>query len=675
MADATLTEERPRQAGGTSTREDRLLAIDTPLGKDKLVLTELSGVEEISLPFLFTATMRSEDSDIKPESLIGSNVTMWIRREGTDPIPISGMVRSLSSASVDVRGFREYQAEIVPWLWFLSCTTDCRIFQNLTFPKIIETIFGDYGFTDYEMSGLTGSYQPLDFCVQYRETALAFISRWMEELGIFYFFRHEANRHVMVLGDQKRAFKPVVEKDALFGDHSGSNISQWRHSYQFRSGRYAHKDFAFKTPSQDLSTKESSLLKLQRASAFEIYDYPGGYTQKGDGQQLTRTRMEEHEAAYHTVTGASICASFFAGGKFTMTRHHLQAEEKQEYVLRRVVHRASAYTNITANMGPPSYDNTFEAFPSATKFRPASRTPWPIVQGPQTATVVGPPGEIIHTDKHGRLKLQFHWDRRGKRDDKSSCWVRVSQNWAGKGWGGVFIPHVGQEVIVSYQEGDPDMPLVTGRVYNGENTKAINLPANKTQSAIQDHSGNEIVMEGKSGSQDIRVHAVKDMHVVIDHDRDDHVKNNRSYTVDGTSTEKVKKDTSITITEGNYSHSVSTGTATIGVKGKVTETFQDVQETRVTKSITIVSGTSNILIEASTDITLHVGASKLAMYSDGRIELRGKAVAIKGSDAVNVSGMSIKEEADNDHSISGAIVKSSGSVSNTVHGAMVMLNP
>jgi type VI secretion system secreted protein VgrG len=191
-------------------------------------------------------------------------------------------VRSLSSASVDVRGFREYRAEIVPWLWFLSCTTDSRIFQNQTVPKIIETIFGEFGFSDYETSGLTGSYQSLDFCVQYRETALAFISRWMEELGIFYFFRHEANRHVMVLGDQNRAFKPVVEKDALFGDQSGSNISQWRHSYQFRSGRYAHKDFAFKTPSQDLSTKESSLLKLQHANAFEIYDYPGGYTQKGD---------------------------------------------------------------------------------------------------------------------------------------------------------------------------------------------------------------------------------------------------------------------------------------------------------------------------------------------------------------------------------------------------------
>jgi len=367
----------------------------------------------------------------------------------------------------------------------------------------------------------------------------------MEELGIFYFFRHEANRHVMVLGDQNRAFKPVVEKDALFGDHSGSNISQWRHSYQFRSGRYAHKDFAFKTPSQDLSTKESSVLKLQRASAFELYDYPGGYTQKGDGQQLTRVRMEEHEAAYHTVAGASICASFFAGGKFTMSRHHLQAEEKQEYVLQHVVHRASDYTYITANMGPPSYDNTFEAFPAATKFRAASRTQWPVVQGPQTATVVGP-GDI-HTDKHGRVKLQFHWDRRGKKDDKSSCWVRVSQNWAGKGWGGVFIPHVGQEVVVSFLEGNPNMPMVVGRVYNGENSKAISLPANKTQSAIQDHSGNHLLMEGKGGAQEVRLHAVKDMHHTVVNDRTKTVGNDETTKVGGHRKENVDKTESVKI--------------------------------------------------------------------------------------------------------------------------------
>jgi type VI secretion system secreted protein VgrG len=682
MADATLTDERPRHTGGTSTRKDRLLTIDTPLGKDKLVLTEFAGEEEISKPFSFVAVMRSEDPDIKPERLIGSKVTVWVKRETAEPVPLSGMVRSFSFASMDVRGFREYHAEVVPWLWFLSCTTDCRIFQNLTVPKIIETIFGEYGFTDYEMGGLTGSYQPLDFCVQYRETALAFISRWMEELGIFYFFRHEANRHVMVLGDQNRAFKPVVEKDALFGDHSGSTVSQWRHSYQFRSGRYAQRDFAFKTPSQDLLTKEPSLLKLQRASAFEIYDYPGGYTQKGDGQQLTRLRMEEHEAAYHTVAGASICASFFAGGKFTMARHHLEAEEKQEYVLRQVTHRASDHTYITADAGPPSYNNTFEAFPAETQFRPASRTSWPIVQGPQTATVVGPPGEIIHTDKHGRVKLQFHWDRRGKRDDKSSCWVRVSQNWAGKGWGGVFIPHVGQEVVVSYQEGDPDMPLVTGRVYNGENSKAIDLPANKTQSAIQDHSGNYIIMEGKSGVQDIRVNAVKDMH--------DTVANDRFIDVGGIHKETIKKDTMIVVSEGKYDHSVSKGTAKYYVHGNIIENYNDHQTTNVNSDVVINSLYSKIFLQAALAIQLTSGKSQILLDKDGKITIVGENIEIVGNQTVKVSGKSIEIKGGDESKIgvgnqntvynkekvatSGAGITSSAVGEHSVSGAVVKIN-
>ena len=667
MADATLTEERPRHTGGgTSTREDRLLAIDTPLGKDKLVLTEFAGEEEISQPFTFFATLRSEDADIKPEDLIGAKVTIWIKRETAEPVPLSGMVRSFSFASVDVRGFREYQAEIVPWLWFLSCTTDCRIFQNLTVPKIIETIFGELGFTDYEMGGLTGSYQPLDFCVQYRETALAFISRWMEELGIFYFFRHEANRHVMVLGDQNRAFKPVVEKDALFGDHSGSNVSQWRHSYQFRSGRYAHKDFAFKTPSQDLRTTESSLLKLQRASAFEIYDYPGGYTQKGDGQQLTRLRMEEHEAAYHTVAGASICASFFAGGKFTMTRHHLQAEEKQEYVLQRVAHRASDYTYITANAGPPSYDNSFEAFPAATQFRPPARTPWPSVHGPQTATVAGPPGETIHTDKHGRVKLQFHWDRRGKRDDKSSCWVRVSQNWAGKGWGGVFIPHVGHEVVVSYQEGDPDMPLVTGRVYNGENSKALDLPANKTQSSVQDHSGNSILMEGKGGAQKINVHAVKDMNVTVDNDRTTHVKAKLTETVDKGHELTVHQSYKETITEGATSDitgglkSTVTGAWESTVNGKLTEKISEGEEKTITgtRKITVTGP----IDQSSTEKTdLHAtGAGTYTSETSLKFAVSGSVIEITPTAiTISAAGSTVKLDASG-VAISGAKISLNG---------------
>jgi type VI secretion system secreted protein VgrG len=618
----------PGETIGVS-QDGRLLRIETVLGHDKLLLTRLEGEEQISTPYAYRVTMFSEDQEIAPESLIGSKVTIWIRNYESGDAPISGIVRSFSALAADARGWRGYEAEIVPWLWFLTCTTDCRIFQNLSGPKIIETIFNEHGFADYEMGGLIGQYKPLDFCVQYRETALDFISRWMEELGIFYYFRHEANRHVMVLGDHNKAFKPVAEKSAVFGSGSGGDISAWRHSYQFRSGRYAHKDFAFKTPSQDLLTKESSLLKLQRADSLELYDYPGGYTHKDDGQSLTRLRMEELEAGYHSAAGISGCASFFAGGKFTMAKHSLKSEENKDYVLLRVAHHAADDSHISSNAPPPTYQNSFDAVPAETPYRSPSHTSWPTVQGPQTATVVGPPGETIHTDKYGRVKLQFHWDRRSKGDDKSSCWVRVSQNWAGKSWGGAFIPHVGHEVVVSFLEGDPDMPLVTGRVYNAENMQAIGLPADKTQCSIQDHSGNYLTMEGKGGVQDIRVNAVKDMNFTIKNDYNETVRSgNRTIKIEtGTHTETIKGDTKITIATGSLTTTVADNTAEYTSK----------------KTTTINSATADVHVNAATYIQLSAGpasapASQITLDKDGNISIVAKNIKIIGNQTVVISG-------------------------------------
>ncbi len=660
MANDGLTQDRPQSAGATYSQDNRLLRIETALGKDKLLLTRLSGEAEISRPFAFRVAMLSQDQEIAPESLIGGKVTIWVRNYRAGDAPISGMVRSFSAGSVDARGWRDYHAEIVPWLWFLSCTTDCRIFQNLTLPKIIETIFAEHGFADYEMGGLIGRYKPLDFCVQYRETALDFISRWMEELGIFYFFRHEAGRHVMVLGDHNAAFKPVIEKDAVFGSGSGGDVTAWRHSYEFRPGRCAHKDFAFKTPSQDLLTKEASLLKLQRADALEVYDYPGGYTHKDDGKSLTRLRMEEIEARYHSVAGESSCASFFAGGKFTLVRHHLKSEENKEYVLHRVEHRASDDSHISANAAPPAYENDFDAFPAPTRFRPPRRAPWPVVQGPQTATVVGPPGEPIHTDKYGRVKLQFHWDRRGARDDKSSCWVRVSQNWAGKGWGGEFIPHVGHEVVVSFLEGDPDMPMVTGRVYNAENMPAIALPADKTQCSIQDHSGNSILMEGKSGAQDIRINAVKDMNFTVKNDYNETVKsgNRKIDVVAGTHTETIKGDTKITVSSGLYAHFVAANEAE-----------------RVSQGRNVLASTkANIYLQAATDVTLHVGASTLFMDSDGNITLQGAKLRIEGTASIDMVAPTVRINGTTSLELTGATVTAQATGTLNVKGALVKIN-
>src|SRR5262249_49663592 len=402
-------------------------------------------------------------------------------------------------------------------------TTDCRIFQNLSVPDILEQVFNTFGFTDYQFSLSRGDYSKLEFCVQYRETALNFVSRLMEEAGIFYFFRHDEDRHVMVIADKNVGFNALPSQQLDYGPSTRrSHVTSWEHSFDFRPGRWAQRDFNFETPSADLTTNEKTILKLRNAQSFERYDYPGRYLQKGRGTQLTKTLMQVEEAAYHAVLGVSTYPTLDTGRRSTLTQHPCESQSTL-YVIRRIRHTATDTSHLTqVDREPCRYENSFEAIPFDVPFRPARVTEKPFVHGPQTAMVVGPAGEKIYTDKHGRVRVQFHWDRYGKHDDRSSCWIRVSHAWAGQGWGSVHLPHVGHEVVVSFLEGDPDNPLVTGRVYNGENQKSMSMPANKTQSGLKDHSGNEILMEGKSGSEDIRVHAGKDMHVTLDNDREVH---------------------------------------------------------------------------------------------------------------------------------------------------------
>ncbi len=330
-------------------------------------------------------------------------------------------------------------------------------------------------------------------------------------------------------------------------------------------------------------------------------------------------------------------------------------------MIRRVRHEATDTSYLDQGTEPSRYDNTFEAIPYDVKFRPLRVTERPFVHGPQTAIVVGPPGEKIFTDKHGRVRVQFHWDRYGKHDDKSSCWIRVSNSWAGRGWGAVNLPHVGHEVVVSFLEGDPDRPLVTGRVYNGENMTAMGMPDNKTQSAMRDHSGNEIVMEGKSGSEDIRVNATKDTNVVVTHDYNETVKTgNRKIDINsGTHTETIKGDTKINVTTGALTIAVAANTATYQSKTTTTMSSTD----------------ADVYVQAKTQIALDVGGSHLLMKADGTIILDAKNITIYGSESVSIQGNAIRSFADQKHETKGAITISEGVTTNTVKGGMVMLNP
>jgi type VI secretion system secreted protein VgrG len=611
-----------------------LLAIETSLGKDKLLLTSLVGQEAISELFSYEVDLLSTDHSISAEQLIGDKVKLVITSDDGKAHAIHGMVAEWRAGPVIDRELRRYRARLVPWLWYLGHSTDCRIFQNLSVPEIIEQVFQSLGCSDYEMSVSREDYPKLEFCVQYRETALNFVCRLMEEVGIFYFFQHDEDRHLMVIADKNVSFKPLPDQQLVYAPNTRrGHVTRWEQGYEFRPGRWAQRDFNFETPSNDLTTNVKTVLRLRNAHTFERYDYPGRYIQKGRGTQLTKTLMETEEAAHQAAWGVSNYPSLAVGGRFTLTDHPCE-NESSAYVIRRVRHVAtddSHLTHVTAEA--PRYDNSFEAIPYNVPFRPPRITEKPFVHGPQTAIVVGPAGEKIHTDKHGRVRVQFHWDRYGKRDERSSCWIRVSHAWAGRGWGSVHLPHIGHEVVVSFLEGDPDRPLITGRVYNGENEKSIKMPDNKTQSGLRDHSGNEILMEGKGGSEDIRINATKDMNVVVTHDYNETVKTgNRK----------------IDIQSGTYTHTVAAKTAE-----------------RTSKDQNLIkSSEANVQVEAATKIQLHVGASTFTMDDAGKVEIKAndivldaKTISFSGQTSVETVGGQVNSTANGTHTIKGALVK------------------
>ena len=517
----------------------RHLRLDTPLGEDRLLVTRFSGREEISRLFTYRLDLLSEDDAIAPADIVGKNVTITLGLlDGTER-HFNGYVSAFACCGTGDRLSR-YTAEVVPWLWFLTRTADCRIFQDKSMPSVIEQVFQDLEFTDYEIADVRGDHAPRHFCVQYRETDFNFVSRLMEDAGIFYYFRHEKDRHVLVLADQNATHADCPEKDVSVaaperGGDPTDSLENWTHRYEFRPGKWTHTDFNFETPSALLQASTGTLVDIPGASRYEIYDYPGGYTTRNEGEAAVKIRMEEEEAAFDTVTASGSCRTFFAGGKFTVAWHHSGAEEGKAYVITSLRHEASlggAYLT-GGEAAALEYRNEFACIPAAVTFRPARSTPRPAVRGAQTAIVVGPAGEEIYTDKYGRVKVQFHWDREGKRDENSSCWIRVAQLWAGRKWGAMYVPRIGQEVVVEFIEGDPDRPLITGSVYNNDQMPHYDLPDEQTKTYIKTNSSkggeghNEIMFDDRKDSEQVYVHAQKNMDVRVRNDSKERIYGNR----------------------------------------------------------------------------------------------------------------------------------------------------
>jgi type VI secretion system secreted protein VgrG len=520
------------------TQETRRMKIETPLGKDKLLLSSFVGQEEMSRLFSFELEMLSEQESISPNSIVGKNVTMSVEFADGSWRYFNGHVNRFAYCG---RGDRLniYRAEVVPWLWFLTRTSDCRIFQNKKVPEIIEQIFKDLGLTQYKFD-VKGNHPKWDYCVQYRETDFNFVSRLMEQEGMFYFFKHDNGSHTMVISDHKGAYISGPDADVEMHGRLSTpdlfdNIYAWEHYHEYRSGKWAHTDYNFEMPSTSLMANTNSVVSLDNNGKLEFYDYPGEYLLKADGEAEVKLRMEEEETPYDRVQGESHCRSFSPGVKFKVKKHFAKSEAGKGYVITQVRHVARAGTTYvtTASTSADAYRNYFACIPDSVSFRPARITPKPMIHGSQTAVVVGPKGEEIYTDKYGRIKVQFHWDREGKKDEKSSCWIRCSQISAGKNWGVMSIPRIGQEVVVSYLEGDPDRPLVTGVVYNAEQMPAYTLPDEKTKSWIKTNTSmggdgfNEIRFEDKKDKEQIFIHAERNMDTRVKNDSMERVIVNR----------------------------------------------------------------------------------------------------------------------------------------------------
>lgn len=579
-------------APAQATQKSRHIAITTPLGEDVLLLRGFSVHEEISRLFEMDLDLLSEDYAIHFDDIIGQNVTVRMDLpEGGTRYWNGYISRFVQGASTSTR-FAQYRATMVPWLWFLTRTSDCRIFQEKTVPEIIEQVFNDLGFSDID-SRLSGEYAPLSYCVQYRETDFNFVSRLMEQEGVYYFFQHEADKCTIVLCDSKSSHDPFggYERIPYAPEKSSSlqeRVLEWTVEKSVRSGMFAHTDYNFEKPKMALMTNEVDP-KAHAQAEYEVYDYPGGYPETADGDRYAKIRMEELAQSHEICSGISDARGICPGYLFELALHP-RDDQNQEYLVRSAAYRAAAEDYETAGGHEAICESTFTSMPSTAQFRPARTTPKPSIRGCQTAIVVGPPGEEIHTDPHGRVKVQFHWDREGSMNQDSSCWVRVSQGWAGAGWGGMYIPRIGHEVVVQFLEGNPDQPLITGRVYHGENKPPYGLPAEKTKSTLKSNStpggggSNEIRFEDKAGSEEVYVHAQMNMNSVVEVDKTLEVGGNRTTHVAGNFTETIDGNEERTV-HGSVNETIDSG-ETRTVSSGLDETITGGETRSVTGGLT-----------------------------------------------------------------------------------------
>ncbi len=618
-------------------QDDRLLSLETPAGPDVMLVERVQGREALSTPFLYRIDALGPLEPLAPETIVGNSVTIGFRQPDGQRHYVNGIARSLGVGVPVARDQRYYTIEVVPWLSLLSYTSDCRIFHSLggggpmAVPKIVETIFQEFGFSNFEFRSLTGTYQPREYCVQYNETYLDFIGRLLEEEGIYYYFTHERDRHKLILSDSAAGYGKLSPASLRFNPSGqyADQIERWERVYAIAPGRWATKDYDFQAPRTALDSDEASVAKVPVSTKYELFEYPGRYATRDAGSALARRRMEAEERGLEGVRGIGACRSLHPGLTFALTDHPTAAENNQPVVVAELEFDACNEGFLPGDKRKASYANSFRALPAKSVVRPARLTPKPSVRGIQTAFVVGPAGEEIYIDKFGRIMVQFHWDRRGRSDEKSSCWIRVAQSWAGHQWGMQTVPRIGMEVLVDFVDGDPDRPLVIGVVNNADTLPTYTLPEHKTRSGIKTRSSpggrgfNEIRFEDKAGKEQVFVHAQRDYDLRIGHDSRTSVASGRHLNVAGGLWEWVGKNHHATI-DGDHVESIGGGVSrSVGV---------DLHD-KIGTNYAVHAG-ANLCLEAGASLTLKVGGNFITLSPAG-IAMNGTLVLINSGGAAN----------------------------------------
>ncbi|MCA8203725.1 type VI secretion system Vgr family protein [Burkholderia sp. AU33545] len=617
------------------TQDNRFITIETPLGPDVLLVSAAIIDEHVNQLTETHLDLLSHRNNIEPQEIVGQRVKITLEPQSRD-FSLTRVVTSAADTETKryfdgyVASFgrvgksgsvTRYEMSVVPWFWFLTRSTDCRIFQNQTPQDILSDIFREMGFSDFEFA-MQGERPKLEYIVMYDESYYSFCSRLMEQEGLIWTIRYEKDKHILVIGDTNAVFQPIpnlktIPYEANSAASEQNGIDRWDEAFSFRVGKITYRDFNYNQPSSQLMHVEVPTVNLKHPNiqTTERYQFHSLYDHGDDGQRYACYAMEAEEALAHRFNGAGHAHGMTTSGRFTLVNHGTSAYNNKDFVILRVRHQvANDYTQQTSKL---PYHNTFTCLPIDIPFRPERRTPKPHMQGTQSAIVVGPKGEEIHTDG-SRVKLHFLWDRRGKLDGSDSMWVRVSQPWAGKGWGGSAIPRIGQEVLVSFNQGDPDNPIVVGRVFNGDSGNPYHGSGGQTMGMrSQTHKGegfNELRFSDVNGAQEVFLHAQKDMKTIV--------KDSESHTVESgaRNVSVLKGDESKHVAEGSLSEKIAkarfTTANTVGVQALAGDAGPGKQSYQATDEIEHRVGASIVTLKPDS-IKLSHGASSILINQSG----------------------------------------------------------